>query len=244
MSPLELALVGAGAFATAILSAVAGLGGGMVLLVLLLQFMPPLVAVPVHGAIQLVSNATRAWALRTFIAWDVVLRHAILLIPGGLVGLQVAGRLPRDVARACIGAFALVATWRPKLLVPNVSGEFPRRGFVWLGAVHGAINMPLGATGPMIAPFFKSALEDRREVVSTFATSQAIGHVIKIALFGASGFVFRDHLDVVLVGAAGVWLGSWVGTRLLGKLSEAQFGRVFKVAVTAAAVPLVLSVVV
>ena len=63
-----------------------------------------------------------------------------------------------------------------------------------------------------------------------------------LALFGVSGFVFSDHLDVVLVGATGVWLGSWVGTHLLGKLSEAQFAWVFRGAVTAAAIPLLLSI--
>lgn len=241
MNELELILIALCALATAVLSAVAGLGGGLVLLVLLLQFMPPVQAIPVHGAIQIVSNASRAYLLRTQIHWDIVARHGLLLIPGGLIGLQVAERLPRDIGRGMIGLFALIATWRPSILTPRVSGRFPRRGFFALGAVHGALNMPLGATGPMIAPFFKSALEDRRDVVGTFAAAQVLGHGVKIALFGFAGFAFREHATVIGVGAVGVWAGSWIGTRLLEKTSERQFKWLFRGATTAAALPLLWS---
>lgn len=237
----ELGLVTLLAFATAVLTAIAGLGGGTILLVALLQLLPPAEAIPVHGAIQLVSNASRAWTLRTYIAWPLVARHAILLVPGGLLGLQVATRLSKDLARATIGVFALFATWRPRWIVPHVEGRFPARGFLWVGLLHGAINMPIGASGPMIAPFFKSALGDRREVVSTFSAAQVSGHLVKIALFGWAGFAFVDHLPTIVLGSVGVTLGTLVGARGLEKLSEKNFQWLFRMAVTAVAIPLVLS---
>lgn len=240
MDDLTLLLIGLSAAATSLLSAVAGLGGGMVLLVILLQVLDPADAIPVHGAIQIASNASRAWWMRSHIAWGVVRRHALLLVPGGLVGLQIAEALPRRVGRALIGGFALIATWLPGLLKPRVGGSFPIRGFYGVGAVHGLLNMPLGATGPMIAPFFKAAFESRQDVVGTFAASQVIGHLVKIGLFGLAGFVFTEHLGLIGVGAIGVTVGSWVGTGLLGRLSDRAFAVLFRVTVTLAALRLLL----
>lgn len=240
--PLELLALFLAAAGTAWLSAVAGIGGGLVLLVILLQFMEPTDAIPVHGAIQVASNATRAWALRPFVKWGIVVRHGLLLVPGGLVGLEVAQSLPRRAARALIGVFALVATWRPGLLAPRLGQGFPERGFLVLGAIHGAINMPLGATGPMIAPFFRAALDDRRTVVGTLAAAQVTGHLVKVVLFGLAGFAFGDFAVAVGVGAVGVSVGTLVGTRALERVSERVFAWLFRGAVTLVAVPLVLGI--
>lgn len=245
-----LTIVGLSAAATAVLSAVAGLGGGLVLLVVLLQFLDPIDAIPVHGAIQIASNGSRAWLLRSHIEWRIVRFHAVLLVPGGLIGLQFVDRLPKAGMRALIGAFALVATWCPSVLAPRTrrgksdpaepQEPLPPRTFLAVGLAHGTINMPLGATGPMIAPFFRAALADRREVVSTFAASQVIGHAVKIALFGLVGFSFQAHWPTIAIGAAGVVAGTWVGTRLLHQLSEKAFVVLFRATVTLAALRLLM----
>ena len=47
-------------FMTSALTASVGLGGGLVLLVALASFLPPLVVLPVHGVVQLGSNFGRA----------------------------------------------------------------------------------------------------------------------------------------------------------------------------------------
>ena len=46
-------------FFTALMTSIAGAGGGTVLLASMLQFMNPSEAIPVHGVIQLSSNVAR-----------------------------------------------------------------------------------------------------------------------------------------------------------------------------------------
>ena len=60
-------------FFTALMTSIAGAGGGTVLLAAMLQFMNPAEAIPVHGAIQLTSNLTRTWLLRKFVKWKLYL---------------------------------------------------------------------------------------------------------------------------------------------------------------------------
>jgi uncharacterized membrane protein YfcA len=56
LEPWALAVVAVAAFATAILSGIIGMAGGIVLLSVMLLFFDPLLAIPLHGAVQLVAT--------------------------------------------------------------------------------------------------------------------------------------------------------------------------------------------
>ena len=71
--PLWVIIVlGAVAFGTAMLSAIVGMAGGMILLGTMLIFLDPMIVIPVHGAIQLVSNGSRAFVQRQHLAWPLI----------------------------------------------------------------------------------------------------------------------------------------------------------------------------
>ena len=66
-------------FFTALMTSIAGAGGGTVLLAAMLQFMNPSEAIPVHGVIQLSSNISRTWFLRKFVHWKIIFKFSLLL---------------------------------------------------------------------------------------------------------------------------------------------------------------------
>ena len=96
-------------FLTSALTASVGLGGGLVLLVVLASFLPPLVVLPVHGVVQFGSNFGRASLLRQYIDWSIT---GYFLV-GSILGVILAGRifvaLPADVLRAILGLFVPVS---------------------------------------------------------------------------------------------------------------------------------------
>jgi uncharacterized membrane protein YfcA len=152
----EIAILGAAALATSVLSAIVGMAGGITLLTVMLVFLDPLVAIPVHGAVQMVSNSSRAVIQRRHLRWGIIARYALLLLPMGFVGLPIAQALPPVATKVVIGLFVLVATWSPGALLLGTHPEAtnPNRRFFMLGGVVGALNVTIGATGPLIAPFF------------------------------------------------------------------------------------------
>ena len=156
MEAFDLAILSAVALATAILSAVIGMAGGIVLLSVMLLFLEPLTAIPIHGAVQLVSNSSRGFIQRDHIDWSIIWRYSLLLLPMGFVGIAVAQALAPGMARCLIGVFVLFATWAPGTLLMGTHPERSdaHRRFVVLGGVVGLVNMTVGATGPLIAPFF------------------------------------------------------------------------------------------
>ncbi len=81
MTPAEVGVLGLAAFLTSILSAILGMGGGITLLALMLLFLEPLVAIPLHATVQLVSNGTRSLAQRRHIQWGILGLYALPLLP-------------------------------------------------------------------------------------------------------------------------------------------------------------------
>ena len=94
------AILVASAFATSILSAIVGMAGGITLLAIMLLFYDPLITIPLHGVVQLVSNSSRAFIQRSHLRWDIIVRYGILILPMGFVGLYIAQAIPRAVPAA------------------------------------------------------------------------------------------------------------------------------------------------
>jgi uncharacterized membrane protein YfcA len=245
MEAAQLAILAAAAFATSVLSAVLGLAGGITLLAVMLLFFEPLVAIPLHAAVQLFSNSSRAVVHARELRWPIVASYALPLLPFGFAGLALARELPEAAARALIGVFVLAATWLPGLLFAGArapAGD-PRWRFLGLGCVVGFLNPTLGATGPLAAPFFLNLGLSRFALIGTQAACASLGHLAKIAVFGAVGFSFLEHLPLLVVLAACVVAGTALGTRLLERVDERTFTALYKGALTLIALRLVTSAV-
>jgi len=253
---VELVVIGATALLTSILSAVAGLGGGVILLLVIAQFVAPTTAIPIQGAIQLVSNGSRAALLRQSIAWPVVGWSSLLLLPGSLVGVAIATSVPEDAVRIVLAAFVLVLAWRPQWLklAPAPRGvteqgdvdgtkrlQQRRPMLMGLGAATGVLNSTVGASGPVTSPFFKAVTATHVAFVATAAATQVAAHAAKLIAFTTGGWSIADHVDVIAIGVIGVIVGRWIGTRLPGRISTTHLDIVFKVVLTALAIRLLVT---
>ena len=236
-----LAILCVTAFLTAILSAIVGMAGGMTLLSVMLLFLPPLAAIPLHGAIQLASNFSRTVIQREHARYDLLWRYGWPLLPMGALGLLVARELPERALEAAIGAFVLLATWRPAWLAFGALGALSTNGrFTALGFAAGFLNVTIGATGPLVAPFFLNLGLARQAVIGTQAGVQALGHVVKLLLYAGFGFAFREHALLLAAASACAIAGTWVGRRLLERISERWFTWLYKSVLTLLALQLVL----
>ncbi len=236
---MELVIIGVVAVVTSILSALAGLGGGVILLVVLLQLFTPTVAIPIHGGIQLVSNGSRAAFLRQDINWRAVGWSSLLLFPASMLGVAVATSMPERTSRLIIGVFVLVVAWRPGLLKWRGTDTLPDQALVGIGAASGFLNTTIGVSGPMTSPFFKAVTASHAAYVATAGASQVLAHASKIAAFSLDDFAIADHIAIIATGATGVTVGSWIGTRLLGRVGEQHLDLLFKGVLTVLAVRLI-----
>jgi len=242
MGPVEIGLLALAGLITSMLSAVVGMAGGMTLLAVMLLFLDPLVAVPLHGVVQLVSNGTRTAVHRRSLRPDILWRFAVLLVPMTWLGLDLAQSLPAGATRILIGSFVLIATWAPRLLRLGAGEASERVGtrFLAVGGVVGLLNPTIGATGPLMAPLFLGIGLDRFTLIGNKAACQLMGHAIKIALFGLAGFAYAEYAPLLGVLALSVVLGTWIGTRLLHRVTEGGFTLLYRGVLTLLAVQLVV----
>ena len=232
----------AAAFLTAVLSAIVGMAGGMILLTVMLLSLDPLVAIPLHAAVQLVANGSRAFIQRSHLRRDIAWRYSLLLVPAGFAGVAFAEQLSPEIMRSSIGAFVLLATWAPQVLLLGTHPENidPNRRFFALGGVIGFLNVSLGATGPLSAPFFLNLGLSRFALIGTIAACQTLGHLSKIIVFGAVGFAFGEYAALLAILALMVTAGSWTGSKLLHHVNERAFVVAYKTILTLIALRLVI----
>ncbi|MAI27830.1 MAG: hypothetical protein CMN75_17535 [Spirochaeta sp.] len=235
-------LVAAG-IGTSVISAIVGMAGGITLLAILLLFLDPLVAIPLHAIVQLISNGSRSLIHRNHIQWKILWPYLLPLLPLGWWSLGLAEKLPPDVARSLIGFFVLIATWRPGwLLLGTHPGHTNLKlRFFGLGVVVGFLNVTFGATGPLIAPFFLNLGLSRFQLIGTKAAGQMGSHIAKIIVFGVAGFAYREWAGLLFILCLSVVFGTWLGTRILGYVNEVWFVRLYRLVLTVIALSLALA---
>src|SRR4051812_4633098 len=206
------------AFGTSLVSGVLGMAGGLILLSALLLKLDPVIAVPVHGLVQLVSNGSRAWFLRQHVSWRAVLRFAWPLLPAGALGFLLLQRMPAAAGRVLIGLFVLVATWLPK--AQGGAGPSPNawRALPVGGALVGFFSTLVGATGPLLGPFILALELGPQGTIGTLAGCQIFQHASKVLLFGLGGFDFGAYALWTLGLCVAALLGTALGTRFLDRL--------------------------
>ena len=240
MEPTAFAILCAAALATAGVSAVLGMAGGIMLLAVMLLFLEPAIAIPIHALVQLASNSSRAVIHRKEVRRDLLYPFVLLLLPAGWLTLPLVEIAPADMLRLAIGAFTIVATWRKEWLLlgfdPERVGARARCALGGGGA--GARGPILGATGPFIAPFFLGIGLTRTELIGTKAACQACTHVAKMILFGIAGFGFLEYGALMAAMALCVIAGTALGTRVLHRLDDARFTQLYKGALTLVALRL------
>lgn len=211
-------------FLTSTISAAFGLGGGVAMLIALLTFVPPAIALPVHAIIQIGSNAGRATMLRKHIMPPVVAWFLPGIIVGVLVGSQVFVNLPTQWLQALLAAFILWSLWAPDFRARAID----IRTYFVVGAATSFGSMFLGATGPLLGAFLTPDRYGRDATVSTHAVCMTFQHLFKIIAFGFLGFVILAWMPLLLAMIASGFLGTIAGGSVLKKIPEAKFRMAFR----------------
>jgi uncharacterized protein len=211
--PLEFA-VPLGAVA-GVVTTVAGLGGGMLLLAVLSYAYGPLTALTLTAPALLVGNLHRVWLFRA------QLDHAMLQTVGmggflgALAGGLLAVALPGWVLQACIvGAIgaALARTsgawsWRP-----------PRRLLAAAGVIAGAISATSGAGVVTGALLWAAGLSGTAYIATASATAFSM-HLARTISYGLGGAVTAGGLLASLVLALAIAAGNLTGRAIRDRLT-------------------------
>ncbi len=221
MTPPMIASLGALMVATAFLSGLFGMAGGLILIGVLLALLPLPSAMVLHAITQMASNGWRAILWRAHIRWRPV---AVYLIGCALAlgAWSITRYVPdKPIALLLLGVTPFMARLMPAGIKPNPDS-------VWQGSFYGSVCMGLmlmtGVSGPLMDTFFLGGKFGRREIVATKAACQVASHFAKLIYFGGiidQAATLDPRLAAVAVAAS--MLGTSLARRLLEAMSDHQY---------------------
>tara|TARA_B100000953_G_scaffold297137_1_gene291328 strand:- start:62 stop:826 length:765 start_codon:yes stop_codon:yes gene_type:complete len=237
------------ALITSSISAVIGMGGGIILLGIMAILIPEgYMVIALHGIIQMVSNGTRTFVFQDHIKKKLISEYLI----GALIGLGLsvfivyelmhfydvssANQIKFDYLKPIIGLYIL---WY--LYLRGTKKEQKNKLFIIVGFIGGLCSIFIGAVGPLIAPFFLRNDLNKENIIANKAACQIITHIGKIPIFMYFFHVnYIEQSYILLPLIISVYIGTNIGKKLLGSISEETFKMIFKVCLTIIALRLVL----
>lgn len=237
MTSIEIGIMAGAIFFTSALTTSTGVGGGSLLLALMLQFMTPAAAIPIHGAMQTFANGWRIWLLRENMMWPIILRFSILMPLGIAAGLWLFREMTQEWVEILIGGFILITLFTQSLKSLRHK-ELPLWAFVPAGLVVGALNIIIGVVGPVLSTLLVGRVLTRQNIVSTTAVFSFLGHFMKVVGFTFMGFSFADYAPAMAAMVPSIVLGTYAGRFLLGRISDRVFKNLLRVILAALAVKL------
>ena len=230
MSAPVAGLILIAALITACISGVFGMAGGLIFMGVIASVMGVAEAMVVHGAVQSVSNSYRAFLLRGNIRYDILGYIALGALPGITLLAAVAFVPSKPVLFIALGLLPALL-WLPRRLL-HFDAQRPLHA-VACGFTVMALNLSAGVAGPAMDMFFIKTSMPREQIVATKAITMMASHLVKIVYFGialisAAGLSGLPPIWVFVAAVPCVMIGTFTGTRILKRLSDAGFKRYTK----------------
>lgn len=236
MTSIVAAIILVATFATAFLSGIFGMAGGLILMVVLTATVPVAMAMVLHGAIMMVGNGYRAYLLRNHVNWSVFARYAAGSVVSVGVLTLIAYRPDKQMVFLMIGLMAMLV-WLPKRALDL---DIQKRGQAEAaGVLVQTMNTIAGVAGPMLDLFFVRTNMTRHQIVATKSVTQMLAHLVKIAFWSLPLIIASDGdaLPPAWLIPAAIplsMLGTWLGGRVLDRMKDAHFQHWMKGLVTSA----------
>lgn len=218
LSPTGFLIVSFFSFLGSFITIAFGIGGGGLLLAIMAVILPPAALIPVHGVVQLGSNATRFAVMAKHTFWPALPMFTVGSLIGAALGGVIVVDLPPYIVQGGVGAFIL---WSVLARPPAWLKRWP----ILTGGISSFLTMFFGATGMFVAGYTKAQELSRQPHVATHAALMTVQHGLKVVVFGFLGFAFADWFWVIVALIGFGVLGTLVGKRVLMRISDRLFRR-------------------
>ena len=213
-------------FLGAVVSGLAGMGMGLVLLGMWAHILAPLqIAVLIVGY-SLLTVGYAIWKLRHALSW----RRLAPFIIGGAVGAPIGAMLltyidpvkMRSVIGLLLVLYSVYALLRPALK-PVQAGSKADLG---IGVLNGLLGGLTGLVGIMITIWCQLRGWPKDAQRTVFQPVMVAASALTAASLIAAGTVTPETVELYFLGLPFLLTGLWLGLNLYGRLDEAAFRKV------------------
>jgi len=220
--PIGWAVLVVGALVGSVLGGVAGFGTGIIMLPLVAWAVGFRSAVPVLTVAMLIGNLSRIWWSRGEVDRAVVVRFALGAVPATALGTVLYAGVPAEWFGRIVGVFLLASVPLRRVLATDLF-RMRLRYFPVLGAFIGLLSALVVTTGPLNTPFFLAYGLRRSAYVGTEAVCAMAMHLARGAALARFALLTWETVAVGLALGGTMFAGSWLGRRLLDRMSDRVF---------------------
>lgn len=208
------------------ITGIVGMGGGLMLLIIMSDYLPFTALIPIHGVIQLMTHASRSAVSISVVDYNLVLQFGIGALFGVFIGSFIILDTPVGLFKLLLALFTIICLLMPK--IKNFKEKRIKYKWPLVGAFSSFSGLFVGATGVIIAPFFLSESLDKERLIATKAACQVFIHGAKVAAFIYLGFIFGPYLILISAMCLMSFAGSYTSKNLLAKIPEKEFLFIFQ----------------
>jgi uncharacterized membrane protein YfcA len=238
-TPLDWLLIELSLVAAYIVFGVAGFGTALVAGPILVHFMPLSRIIPLLVLLDFLASFGNLLPARQSVVRVELLRLLPCMVVGCVLGVTVLLNLKSELLLLLMGLFvsayalySLAVKVRPTQLAAGWS--------VPLGTVGGLFGALFGSGGFLYAIYLNSRLTDKDKARATQSALISCSAIVRLSLFLVAG-AYAD-IPLLLLAASllpAMLLGSWLGRRLIMRLSREAFVRLVTWLVLASGIALI-----
>ena len=211
------------AFCAFTFSTVAAGGGAMIMLPVVKELIGASEAAPLVQLGNFVGRPTRILLFWKFIQWKVVLYYLPLALIGAFLGAWLFAETGLKWLQLIIALFLISSFWQFRFGKRQRSFPMKLIWFAPLGFVVAFISSLVGATGPVLNPFYINYGLEKEELVATKAANSFLIALIQLPSYAFFGALGSDLWLKGLVMGLGAALGNFAGKRWLSRISNQAF---------------------
>jgi uncharacterized protein len=220
---IDLFIIAAAGFIALLISTVAGGGGSLILVPIVAFYLGAQAAAPVVSLGNIINRPVRLILFWKHIDWTIAKYYIPEGIAGALIGAYLFATISLEALQLVIGFFLISTVFQYDFGESKRSFAMKAAYFLPLGLVVSLFSALIGATGPVLNPFYLNYGLDKENMIATKTVNSFLVGVTKIGSYTFLGALHgRLWLYGILIGVmAGI--ASYVGKQILGEISSRTF---------------------
>lgn len=220
---IDWLILAAAGFVAFMISTVAGGGGALLLVPVVSFYLGAQAAAPVVSLGTMINRPVRLALFWQHIDWNVAKYYVPGGIAGALLGAYLFATISLEWLQIIVGLFLISTIFQYQFGETERSFAMKAAYFLPLGFVVSIFSALIGATGPVLNPFYLNYGLEKEDMIATKTVNSFLQGLAKIGSYTFLGALHgRLWLYGIVIGVA-AGIASYAGKQILGEISSKTF---------------------
>lgn len=214
------------AIVAGLIQAVTGFGSGIFMMMFFPAFFPLLSASALSSSIGLMITGGIAWRYRKYCRLKLTLFPAVFYILSSSAAMSLAPYMPTDLLRKIFGFFLVVLSIYFILSVNALKVKASLPMAVFCSSLSGIVGGLFGISGPPMVIYFLAVLPEKKSYLGTIELFFFFTGIYNLVFRIFAGIYGVNLVVYTLLGMAAVWIGMFVGDKIVNRMDVAIMKKV------------------